>query len=174
MRSLLLTVQAERGLVSTSQLIGWAELAGKRAGILKTFANEWESTLGPRACKPQTISRNSFLLAFHAAALLPVNLRGLPEIAFKSTDETGTMLVPNGIGNFLNAQVAARQEISGLLHSLLVEQVAEADARLLLEQMPKVRVAEIEFQRQFIDCAGRLGCDHPKDSVDSLFVWRGN
>ena len=100
-------MQAERGLVSTVQLIGWVELAGKRAGILKTFANEWEFTPGPCACKPQRISRNSFLLAFHAAALLPVNLRGLPEVAFKSTDETGTMLVPNGIGNFLNAQMAA-------------------------------------------------------------------
>src|SRR5260370_13925947 len=120
MRSLLLTVHAERGLVSTSQLIGWVELAGKRAEILKTFANEWESTLGPRACKPQTISRNSFLLAFHAAALSPVNLRGLPEIAFKSTDETGTMLVPYGIGNFLNPQVAARPDISRPLPSLFL------------------------------------------------------
>jgi len=77
-----------------------------------------------RKFKPQTISRNGFLLAFRAIALLPVTPGCLPEVALKGTDEAWGMFVSNGVADFLYAHGAVHQQVGCPLEPLLGQPVA--------------------------------------------------
>src|SRR5260370_624952 len=97
--------------------------------------------------KCRTISRCGCSLAFCAAVLKPVTPRRLREPALKSADEAGGMFVANGVGNFLDAQVAVGQQIGRPLEPVFGQHLAHTDAGLLFEQMLEARGAKVDLVR---------------------------
>jgi hypothetical protein len=66
---------------------------------------------------------------------LPVDEGRMSEAPLKRPVETGRVLIADGAGDFLDAQICVLQQVGGLLQSSLTKNVAKASAGLLLEQV---------------------------------------
>ncbi|HYS56684.1 MAG TPA: hypothetical protein VEM34_00905 [Burkholderiales bacterium] len=133
--------------------------------------------LGRRAHKPKiisrtgfSISRKSFLLAIRAAAVATKLLRRLGKAALERTSEAGRMLVTHCAGDLLDAHLAAFQQVGGYLQLLFGQQVTEAKTGLPLEQMLKMRLAQIELACQIANITGPSGSDYFEYLVDARLL----
>ncbi len=104
-----------------------------------------------------------------SAVLEPVAPRRLREPALKRPDEAGSMFVANFVRDFLDAEVAVRQQVRGSLEPLFGQDVADANPGLLLEQMLEARGAQVDLVRQIIDCMSRFRLDNSQNFAHMLF-----
>src|SRR5579883_242678 len=115
------------------------------------------------------ISRRRNSLAFSVFGVLTVAAGRLGEAALEGADETGSVFVADGVGDFLHAHIAVREEVSGPSEALLGENFAEAHAGLLLEDALDIRGTEIEFEGEFGDGAQRARLDLAEDLGQATF-----
>jgi len=78
------------------------------------------------------------------------------------------MLVTDGVGDLLDGQIAAPQELGGTLQLLFDEKAAETKTGLLLEQVLKMRFAQAEFDGQTADVARPSGLNDVEYLPDAL------
>jgi len=87
-------------------------------------------------------------------ALLPVALRRHSELALKGAREARRVFIPGFMRNFLDANIAFRQQAGRLQQPLPGQQVAQRNSHLLFEQVQQVIMSEIEPASQPPDGAG--------------------
>ena len=72
-------------------------------------------------------------------------LRRSHKAALECTNETGRVLVANCASDLFDPQVRALEELGGSIKPLLDDCMAKTKTSLLLEQMLKMRLAQVEF-----------------------------
>jgi hypothetical protein len=78
------------------------------------------------------------------------------------------MLITHGVGDLLDGQIAAPQELGGPLQLLFDEKAAKAKTGLPLEQMLKMRFAQAEFDGQAVDVARPSGLNYVEYLSDTF------
>ena len=96
-----------------------------------------------------------------------IHPRRLGKAALKRTSEAGCMLITHCVGDLLDGHIAAQQELSGSLQLLFDQEAAEAKSGLPLEQMLKMRFAQIELSRQTVDGTRPSGFNYFEYLVDA-------
>jgi len=74
-------------------------------------------------------------------------LRRSHKPALECTNETGRVLVPDCAGDLFDPQVRALEELGSSIKPVIDDCMAETKTSLLLEQMLKMRLAQVEFAR---------------------------
>ena len=97
-------------------------------------------------------------------------LGGAREVPLKRTDEAGAVLVTYGVGDFFDAHPTARQEIRRPLHSSFGKQMPQGQARMSLEQVLDMRIAQIEPACQLLNRVGRFSFNDRKNRADMIML----
>ena len=79
------------------------------------------------------------------------------------------MFIADHRRHFFHAEARVFQQGCGLQQSLFQQKMTKLNPGLLLEQMLQVGVAQVEFLRQLMNAASRLGLDQFQDPANAIF-----
>ena len=106
-------------------------------------------------------------------AVEAICLRRSHKAPLKCTNEARCMLVANGASDLFDAQVRALEELGGSIKPVIDDCMAETKTGLLLEQMLKMRLAQVEFARKTLKATRLSRCNRLEQFADAFLpqVW---
>jgi hypothetical protein len=102
---------------------------------------------------------------------LPVATGRLLESALERASEAGSVFISDRGGDLFDAHIRMHKKIACSEQSLLGEQLPQTQASPLFEQVLQARFAQVAFESQIMNVAGRMRLDHLENFAEAVVLY---